>query len=204
MSDEEERGYWEVLKDKLIDKLNNLLKDSSKIDALSYFFEPITGEEEEGIFNFTNPFKKLSVKFRWSFWSKQEEKPELLDKHVDAQSLQEMINALDHVEQKSRNKSTIITNSPHWDPSRGNEFPFEDFYETDNQYIVGIEIPPVTEEDIEIRGTPVELEIKIGDSYHRIIQIDEPVNPDSAETFYDGKGLLEIKFRKLNPEKIKI
>ncbi len=193
--------YWNELYELLIEKLNKFLHDQDTSEELAYFFEPVSDDEHEKIFSFTNPFKKISVKFKKVIDNLTDHRFQLVDRNIKEEDLLEMLNALDHVEKRSRDRNIQNVNQPHWDPSRKNEFPYEDFYETEDELIINIEVPPLDEEEIEIRATPQNLEIIAGNNYHRQIKFDTPVNPDSAIAQYDGKGLIEVKFEKMSKNK---
>ena len=190
-------SYWQELHDKLIEKLNQYLEEQDTSEELGFFFEPVSESEQEEVFSFTNPFKKAKIKFYRTLDELTDGKFKLLDQDVPEEDLQELLNALDHVKERSLKRQIKNINKPHWNPERKNEFPYEDFYETENQLIISIEVPFLDDDEIDIRATPFELEIKAGEKYHRQIPFDTPVNPDTAIADYNGKGLIEVKLQKL-------
>ena len=156
------KGYWDELHDQLIEKLNEFLRDQDKSEQLAYFFEPVPDEleqesEDTQIFTFTNPFKKYYIKFKKVLSKFMDHDVELVDKNVSEKELQEMLNALDHVEKQSKKHEIKNINSPHWDPNRSNEFPYIDYFETEKELIISLEVPNLSNDEIDIRASPYEL-----------------------------------------------
>jgi len=178
---------------KIRQKMNNLLHTQEFWDEMAYFCEPIQENDPEDIFsfNFTNPFSKKSRKFHWHRTSG--EPPQLDEQDIDEVEAQEILNALEHIEESSKKKKKYHPKVGHYYSHSPLEF--VDIFENAKEVVVNIEIPDNVGDDIEIHGSPHELVIRADPDYRLMIPLKPRVDPESAIATFK-KGLIEIKFEK--------
>ncbi len=186
----EDLHEWkDEISEKIVDKLNIILKDSDFRTELKYLFEPIDSEREDIFtFNFHNPFNKKNLEIVWNSLKERIEGgsiESLLE--LDKEPLKEFHNALEHLEMRQRRKIYA-----------SKKLEYIDFFEDEKLFIVAIEIPNTIEEnEIEIAGSPHEIEIIVGETFKKVIKIPPRINPDNALAKFED-GILEIKLQKIH------
>ncbi|WP_371803381.1 hypothetical protein [Candidatus Lokiarchaeum ossiferum] len=185
--DEKPHQKHDSIDEAVIKKLNHLMKDDDFRTELKYFFEPLPSQHEEIFtFSFHDTFNKKSLELVWDTLKEKLEGGSVdLLRDLDKETLKKFHEYLEHLEMKQRIKQ-YASKKPD----------YIDFYEDDALFIVAVEIPAyVVDEDIEIAGSPHEIEIVIGETFKKTIKIKPRIDPESALAHHEN-GILEIKLCK--------
>jgi HSP20 family protein len=95
-------------------------------------------------------------------------------------------------------------NKPGFDFKRGPKIkderePLVDVMETNDEVIVVAETPGIEKEEINLRGTEKELEIKAGEKFYKKLKLPVDVIADQAKANYKN-GVLEVRLPRLKPK----
>jgi HSP20 family protein len=95
-------------------------------------------------------------------------------------------------------------NKPGFDLQKGPRIreeraPLVDVMETNDEVIVVAETPGIEKEEIKLRGTGKELEIKAGDKFYKKLTLPVEILPDQAKANYKN-GVLEVRLPRLKPK----
>ncbi len=95
-------------------------------------------------------------------------------------------------------------NKPGFDFKRGPKIkeerePLVDIMETNDEVIVVAETPGIEKEEITLRGTEKELEIKAGEKFYKKLRLPVEVITDQAKANYKN-GVLEVRLPRVKPK----
>ena len=77
--------------------------------------------------------------------------------------------------------------------------PLVDIMETNDEVIIVAETPGIEKEEINLRGTEKELEIKAGEKFYKKLKLPVEVIPGEAKAHYKN-GVLEVRLRRVKPK----
>ncbi len=95
-------------------------------------------------------------------------------------------------------------NKPGFDFKRGPKIkeerqPLVDIMETNDEVIIVAETPGIEKEEIQLRGTEKELEIKAGEKFYKKLKLPVEVIPEEAKANYKN-GVLEVRLKRMKPK----
>ncbi len=95
-------------------------------------------------------------------------------------------------------------NKPGFDFKKGPKIkderePLVDIMETNDEVIIVAETPGIEKEEINLRSTEKELEIKAGEKFYKKLRLPVEVIPDEAKAHYKN-GVLEVRLKRVKPK----